>query len=221
MELYQHLDIHPGICALVGSGGKTTTMLQLARQLPGTVIVCTTTHIMRPALPLYTGADPIMAAAMLAHHRIICVGSATDQGKLTASPLAIQTLAALADYVLVEADGSRRLPMKAHMPHEPVIPPEADRVLMLVGASGFGQPARECVHRLEEFCALAQTDSPDTPVTPSHVARVIAAEHFCDTVIVNQVESPVDLANAKMLASLLPQYPVFAAAIKKNYCERL
>lgn len=220
MELYQHLNIQPGVCAIIGSGGKTTTMLHLAAQLPGSVIVCTTTHIMQPSLPLYTGSDPVAAAALLAHHRIICVGSTTETGKLTASPLSIQTLANLADYVLVEADGSRRLPMKAHLPHEPVIPPEANRVLMLVGASGFGCPARDCVHRLERFCQLAQIE-PDTPVLPCHVARVIDTEQFCDTVIVNQVETPADLAYVRELAACLPQYPVYAAAMKKGTCQRI
>ncbi len=56
--------------------------------------------------------------------------------------------------MLVEADGSRRLPLKAHAPHEPVIPKEAGCVLCVVGAHGFDRPIREAVHRPEQFCTL-------------------------------------------------------------------
>ena len=54
--------------------------------------------------------------------------------------------------LLVEADGSRRLPLKAHAPHEPVIPKEAGCVLCVVGARGFDRPIRKAVHRPEQFC---------------------------------------------------------------------
>ena len=48
------LDIKKGITAIIGSGGKTTLMIKLAKELSqkGKVIICTTTHIY-PCL-LYT-----------------------------------------------------------------------------------------------------------------------------------------------------------------------
>ena len=35
------LGIEPGLCAIIGSGGKTSLLLRLAEELPGRVIVCT------------------------------------------------------------------------------------------------------------------------------------------------------------------------------------
>ena len=49
--------------------------------------------------------------------------------------------------MIVEADGAKRLPLKAHAAHEPVIPPEANQTILVVGASGFGRPMCETVHR--------------------------------------------------------------------------
>ena len=42
--------------------------------------------------------------------------------------------------VLVEGDGSRRLPMKAPREHEPVIPSTSSAVLAVMGAGAFGEP---------------------------------------------------------------------------------
>ena len=58
-----------------------------------------------------------------------------------------------------EAAGSRGLPVKAPLAHEPAVPPEAGLTVVLAGASGFGRPVREAVHRPERFCALAPVRS--------------------------------------------------------------
>ena len=38
-KLFEALEIVPGLTAVVGSGGKTSLIAALARELPGTVIV--------------------------------------------------------------------------------------------------------------------------------------------------------------------------------------
>ena len=43
--LYSQLGIQKGITAVIGSGGKTTLLSVLAQELPGTVLLCTSTHI--------------------------------------------------------------------------------------------------------------------------------------------------------------------------------
>ena len=84
--------------------------------------------------------------------------------------------------MLVEADGSRRLPLKAHAPHEPVIPKEAGCVLCVVGAHGFDRPIREAVHRPEQFCFLTGARL-DEPASPALAARALAAEGFTQTIV--------------------------------------
>lgn len=205
MDISALLAVEKGVTALIGGGGKTTLMYTLAEELRrrGTVIVTTSTHIQRPEqYPVLTAADDVAAA--LAEHGAVCVAGETAEGKLCAPALSFEVLAALADFLLVEADGSRRLPLKAHAPHEPVIPPNARRTVYVVGADGFGHPIRQVCHRPERYAALCGA-AEDNIVTPALEARVLHAEGY-DTgwVFINKVETPEDWRSAEALAALLP-----------------
>lgn len=211
------LGVRRGITALIGSGGKTTAMYLLAEELSrrGTVICTTSTHILPPPhMPVLLDPDPSAAAALLAKHGPVCLGSPGPDGKLSAPSLPPETLAALADYVLLEADGSRQLPCKAHLPFEPVIPPETDQRILLVGASGLGQPVYRAAHRPEVFCRLSGLEMGD-PITPEALAEVIRREALSDKVFINQAEDSRALEQARPLAALLP-VPVFAGSLQKR-----
>lgn len=205
MDISALLGVERGVTALIGGGGKTTLMYTLAEELRhrGTVVVTTSTHIQRPEqYPVLTAADDVAAA--LAEHGTVCVVSESPEGKLCAPALSFEALAALADFVLVEADGSKRLPLKAHAPHEPVIPVNARRIIYVVGADGFGRPIRQVCHRPERYAALCGASENDI-VTPMLEAVVLHAEGY-DTgwVYINKVETPEDWRNAEALAALLP-----------------
>ena len=141
MQIAPLLNIGRGVTALIGGGGKTTLLYTLTEELrkKGTVLLCTSTHIMRPTqYEVLERAGEAEISAALSAHGAVCVGEPSAEGKLGPPSLSFDALARLADYVLVEADGSRRLPLKAHAPHEPVIPANAQRVVLVVGADGFG-----------------------------------------------------------------------------------
>ena len=217
VELSRLLSVERGITALIGSGGKTTAMYLLAEELSrrGTVICTTSTHILVPS-HLHTLVDPTPEdlSSALAENSVVCTGSAAAEGKLTTPTLSWAILATLADYVLVEADGAHRLPCKAHLPHEPVIPPETTQTILLVGASGLEKPIQEAAHRPEVFCRLSGR-KPGDPITPAALAAVIKAEALGDKVLVNQADGPEEMTQAKMLADLLP-VPVFAGSLWKR-----
>ena len=203
MAFYRQLGVTPGVTAVIGSGGKTSLLRRLAEEVPGTVILCTTTHI-RPfaEYPLLTEPTLETVRQALADSRVICLGTPCENGKLTAPALPMETLAGLADYVLVEADGSRQLPLKAHGPHEPVIPAASRRTICVAGASGFGKPIREAVHRPERFCALTGA-AKTAPVTPELAARALLAERLCDAVFLNQLDGPEVPPEARRFAAVL------------------
>lgn len=202
MGFAEALDVRPGVASVIGSGGKTSLLAALARELPGTVVLTTTTHILPfPNVPLVASADVNDVRAALAKSRVVCVGSQAEKnGKLVTPELGVDALASLADYVLVEADGARRLPLKAHAPWEPVIPACSDRTILVLGASGLGHPVREKVHRPELFCELAGC-APDNPATPELVARAANAEALANVALVNQADVAPDAAHD--LAALL------------------
>jgi len=217
VELEKLLEISPGITAVIGGGGKTTLLRVLGEELAEkghSVLLCTTTKIFPfYGLPLVTepGENALRAAGD--GSRLICAGTPEPEtGKLTAPSLPMGRLTALFDYVLVEADGSAHCPLKAHAPHEPVIPPEAGQTLCVVGASCFGRPIREAAHRPELYAKLAEAEL-DMPVTPELVARVLERENLHDRVFINQAElAPTEAAR---LVSLL-KCSAAAGALKEG-----
>ena len=207
MDISALLGVERGVTALIGGGGKTTLMYTLAEELRhrGTVVVTTSTHIQRPEqYPVLLSGGAAAVSAALAEHGAVCVASESPEGKLCAPALSFEALAALADFVLVEADGSKRLPLKAHAPHEPVIPVNARRIIYVVGADGFGRPIRQVCHRPERYAALCGAAEDDL-VTPALEAKVLHAEGY-DTgwVYINKVETAEGWRNAEALAALLP-----------------
>lgn len=224
MKLQEALGVQPGVCAVIGSGGKTTLLRELARELSaggGKVVLATSTRILPFAdVPTVGGADEEQVRRALAKSGVVCVGEPAEKGKLAAPAMAFERLARLADYVLVEADGSRRLPLKAHAAWEPVVPPEAASTVLIVGASGFGRPVGEVVHRADLFCRIAGC-AEDDAATPGAVAQAIAAESLADVVAVNQCEAGGAFAAARELAARLSPLPVLAGSIRDHDLARL
>ena len=203
MELYPLLGIEKGVTAVIGSGGKSTLLHTLARELNGRVLLCTSTHFLAYAdLPTVTNPTADKLRQALAEHPVVCAGRETAKGKLTDCGLPYETLAELADYVLVEADGSHRLPLKAHADFEPVIPEISRQVICVVGLSGLHRPVGETVHRPEIFCPLTGC-APEDEVTAGRVAAGLARERLADTYYLNQAESESALQDAETIAFLL------------------
>src|SRR5699024_3791603 len=86
---------------------------------------------------------------------VVCVGRAEREGRLSVPGLSMEIVCRLADFVLVEADGSKGLPLKAHAPYEPVLPSKAKQTICVVGLSGLGKTVQEAAHRPERYAKLA------------------------------------------------------------------
>lgn len=140
---------------------------------------------------------------------IVCAGSIhPPMGKLAEPRVVFADLVRLADYVLVEADGAKKLPLKAHAGHEPVIPACAGRTVCVVGVDGIGAPVSQTCHRPHIFAQLAGV-SVDDAVTPEAVAAVLCAEGLHDVVLINKVETAADWRAAQRIAALC-ETPVMA-----------
>ncbi len=215
--LSEILNIRPGATAVIGSGGKTTLLRSVGEELAGEgqrVILCTTTHILPfPGLPLAESAEN--ARKLLSSESLICVGTKEPEtGKLTGPACAMRDLLEMADYVLVEADGAARRPLKAHAPHEPVIPKEAGQTICVVGLSGLGREICEAVHRPEIFSRL--TGEPVTaPVSFSVLAAALRQEALGDRFFLNQADTPERWEWGRELAQLLDR-PCIVGALQKG-----
>ena len=167
MNLTQALDAKlPARIALVGGGGKSTAMFQLAQQLPDLVWATTTTHLGTDQLDYtdqhYIISEPeeIDLPRFKANKSTLITGMFTPDYRLRGpDPEVMDELLWIADEegisLVVEADGARSRPIKAPAEHEPVIPDWATMVIVVAGLSALGKPfGPEWVHRPERFAQL-------------------------------------------------------------------
>ena len=178
-----------GVLSLVGGGGKTSLMFHLARLLTGQgrkVLTTTTTKIFVPAAgesaTVLVDKDPLAilpqaAAALELTGHVTAAARHIDGGKLKGfEPEAIQVFAdsGLFDWILVEADGSARRPLKAPDDHEPVIPANSSIVVAVAGLEVLGRPlTEELVFRADlagERMGLREREI----ITEAALARLIA-----------------------------------------------
>ena len=216
MSLERLLEIRPGVTAVMGGGGKTTLLRTLGEELAqhSRVLLCTTTK-MFPYEDLPCAGNGAELEQLRRQHALLCAGTEVPgTGKIMAPEVDMAQLAAWFDYVLVEADGSAQLPLKAHAPHEPVIPPQANQTICVVGASGFGARICDAAHRAERYGELAGV-SPDSVVTPEIAAAVLMAEGLHTRIYVNQLDAVSDLAPVERLAALT-DCPVVAGSLWKG-----
>ena len=120
---------------------------------------------------------------------ILCLGTLKKNGKLSPFPLPFSAIEQMADFVLVEADGSKRLPGKAHGQNEPQIPKESQRTILVFGASALHKPISEVIHRVEIFQNFfTPTLPPDTLLTKELLLQAFRKENLGDCLFVNQLD---------------------------------
>ena len=146
MKLREAFDIKRGdTTALVGAGGKTSTMAALAHELASVdlrVIATTTTRIAKDELPLFSSTVAALDGAISLENASlpIFVYKAIDRDKANGVSLAdTKALSDQADVLLVEGDGARRLLFKMPREHEPVIPAHATVVIPIVSFRVLGK----------------------------------------------------------------------------------
>jgi molybdenum cofactor cytidylyltransferase len=228
MNLVQALRVTPGeAVALIGSGGKTTAIFQLAQQLPLPVIVSVTTHLgihqARFAdrhVIVHSIEDLIAFKKLISPSVILVTGAQTQEDRFTG--LSADLMDALFNItkersipLLIEADGARQKPLKAPAEYEPVIPQFVSLVVLVAGLSGLGKPlAPEWVHRPERFAEISG-------IRPGEIINSLALERVLTSpngglkevprncrriVLLNQADSLETQAQAQRMASYLLKY---------------
>lgn len=148
----------PFVISFAGAGGKTSSIRRLAFEAMEQgfkVLVVTTTHMACPDHYGVLDGSRGEVAAALSVHGLAVAGNRAQKGKIAFTGQELyEEICPMADLVLVEADGSRRLPLKVPGTGEPVIPGNTDMILCINGLSSIGQPASDCCLRLDQARAL-------------------------------------------------------------------
>lgn len=187
------------ITSFVGGGGKTSSMLALGTELAeqGNRVILTTTTRIRPFVkPFVSG--------------LFCVGEPAENGKLgpVSDPDELKTQC---DFLLIEADGSRGLPIKAPAAHEPVITAGTELVVAVLGLTGIGKPILAVCHRPERVCDLLGVTA-DAVMTPERAAALILSRDGLRkqagdrryAVLLNQADGEKEQEMGRRIAALLP-----------------
>ena len=164
--------ITPGsVITAVGAGGKTSLLFTLGRELAAAgyrTVITTTTHMGRPCSgkadhPAYQGVSFVCMhekeareriPTLLASEKLVFAAAPDPENacKVTAPSAEDFTyLREQADILLVEGDGSRRLPLKWPAPWEPVIPEATACTVCVAGLSALGRPCHEVIYRAEDI----------------------------------------------------------------------
>lgn len=172
----------PRVAAFVGGGGKTTTITALTNELVarGRSVVSTTTTKMYPPENLELLSSTTEEAARILQKSPMCYAGIVvqEKHKMRGLPDAERlALSSVADIVLIEADGSRGRPLKMTRDYEPVIPPEAELVVLVVGLDCIGAKIGECCHCPELACELLGV-APEHIVTASDAVKILRASYF-------------------------------------------
>ncbi|MCF0105408.1 MAG: putative selenium-dependent hydroxylase accessory protein YqeC, partial [Holdemanella sp.] len=158
------------IIAYIGSGGKTTAIKKKAQELISMkkkVLIVTSTHMAKEENTLVSVDVKEIKEALLKQDCLM-VGSDCDD-KIGPVPMDVYyEICPLADYVLIEADGSKRLPIKYPNENEPVIYDNVDEIVLVTGLNAIGKKFKDVCHRY----ALYNKDGNET-VKAEHIQELI------------------------------------------------
>lgn len=214
----------PRIISLVGGGGKTTTIYQLADELSEEglrVLITTSTHIQCPENGLSAFVDHVReVTADMWEGRILTVGKPLikeeEAYKLSmpeglGEPEEMERLLDLADVILIEADGAKKKPVKVPGEWEPVIIPQTGLVIACAGLSALGGTFADTCFRFREYGKWLMREGEDV-ITPEDLALILMDERGSHKgvqgryyrVVLNQADGEKELKAAEMILKLLP-----------------
>ncbi|HSJ88392.1 MAG TPA: selenium cofactor biosynthesis protein YqeC, partial [Anaerolineales bacterium] len=184
LTLVQALRVQMSPCiAFIGAGGKTTSLFQLARQLPSPVIVTATSHL--GAWEFREADHHIMTESVAPLEELerglrgilLVTGELDGDRSKPVNEDLLNWLYQFCGYhaipLLIEADGSRQKPLKAWLEHEPPIPNFVEQVVQVVGLAGLGKPLNEeSVHRPEIFSGISGLEIGEI-ITAAALLRVL------------------------------------------------
>ena len=172
--------------AIVGAGGKTSTLRRLAESLGGKVVITTSTHMGMDQIEtadkkiFLRDTEELLDVEWGNEERICSITSPPIDGHrlsgLTEDQLSkLYELSVRRGFsILIEADGAKMLPLKAPAEHEPVIPEWVDAVVVVAGMSALGKHLNaETVFRPELFGSLACM-AQDEIITGDRLAKALS-----------------------------------------------
>ena len=166
------------VIAICGSGGKTTLCKETAAKYANEnkkVCITTTTN-------MWFDDDVRNNFYRDEHCELgkVYYAGVEDKKKSKLTPLSIddyKKLCDIFDYVIIEADGSRAMPMKIPNAGEPIIPNNVNEIVIVVGMESVGRKIGYICHRFNEFYGKDKFIS-DNKIEPNTIVTEKLIEDF-------------------------------------------
>lgn len=223
--------------SLVGAGGKTTALFQLARLLAGTspVLVTATTHLGVWQIPFadhHVIAKRAEDLQSFPTQGVVLITGEIENDRT--KPVDNDILYWLREKsekqgipLLIEADGSRQKSAKAPGEHEPPIPEFSETVIVVAGLSVIGKPlTEEHVHRPEIFSQISSLQMGQTITAKAILSTLTHPQGGLKNipanarriVLLNQADTPeLQSAGGDMARELLGKFDsVIVGSLQQN-----
>ncbi len=218
-----------GVVSFAGAGGKTSLMFSIARELSNageSVLTTTTTKILMPSkdqsprVILSDSLDEVLDKARDLIKKNLHISAASQRtdsplGKIAGfEPEVIDEIwkAGVFRWILVEADGAARRPLKAPAFHEPVIPYCSELLIGIIGLKCIGKPLDErWVFRHKLYADITGL-KPEDPVTEESVAAALidkkgimkdCPSHTKKVVFLNMADNQKLVESGRRIAGIL------------------
>lgn len=167
MYIYEKIGLEIGegeILSIIGGGGKTTTLFLLGEELKRLnkrILITTTTAIYNPGkiydyyfLGRLENFSPMRGS-------ITIFGEKVERGKLKG--ISLQKLENiihrdLFDFIIIEADGAKKRPIKAPAKYEPVVSEYTTKTIGIIGLDCLNKKIKDVAHRPEIFTKITKSN---------------------------------------------------------------
>lgn len=206
------------VVSIIGAGGKTSLMFQLAEEARDAgmkVLVTTSTRIFIPRPDQYRAIDlrgEGFSPSQMTGAGIYVVGvSDAESGKMCGvTDDEVVAFKENFDLILIEADGSAQKPLKGWKDTEPVISPQTTKTIGVLDIQTIGQAmTSELIHRLDIFLELVGAGA-GQQVSLNHLKAIVTHKNGLFEkaqgsiqLFINKVETRLHQSDAQWLKQRL------------------
>lgn len=221
MNLNKILGLNKGsIISIIGAGGKTTLMYLLAKEFKyeNKVLITTTTKIYKPTSEevdfLTVGNGEFNSIKFSCLKGIYGYGSfINEDNKLIGIKVELlEKEFTYFDYIIIEADGSKRKSIKGWKDNEPIICNKTSKTIGVISIDILGKEVNENnVHRVNEFNILTKAKVGDI-ITEEHIVNIIFNKDGLfknakgeNILFINKIDSYKDYNESTILLELIKE----------------
>lgn len=208
------------IITIVGAGGKTSTMFRLGEEISNlnrkTIVTTTTQMALEEDFVLVEDeCDLKKIEQILETSNLIKIGKKESDYKIKCLDFdLLQKAISICDNVLIEGDGSKRLPLKVPRENEPVIIKSTNLVIGIIGIDCLGKKIKDVCHRPDSVANFLQK-SVDENIEIEDIVKIATSKKGLKKdvnckykVVINKVDSEKYLGKCKKIADLCQNFDI-------------